>query len=62
MIIINQTTANQMIENDSSLLEITDIYGRRYLLGMGAEILIIADDSDLIERINQRNQQKEVIV
>lgn len=53
MIIINQTTANQMMENDNSLIEIDDIYGRTYLLGKGAEIIVIADDNPLIERLQQ---------
>jgi hypothetical protein len=49
-----------MKENNTSLTEVQDIYGRVYLLGMGAEILIIADDSDLIQKIQERNQQRGI--
>ena len=60
MIIINQTTANQMMANNSNLSQISDIYGRTYLLGMGAEILIIPDDSPLIQRLQSERKQKGV--
>lgn len=59
MIIIKQSIASQMMTENSTLKQIEDVYGRSYLVGLGAEILIIADDSDLVQRIQaQQSRQK----
>ena len=47
-----------MMTNNTNLSQIKDIYGRSYLLGLGAEILIVGDDSDLVQRIEiQKNME-----
>lgn len=62
MIIINQTTAEQLMANWTSLRQIQDVMGRNYLLGLGAEILVVADDSDLVTRLQaQQNKKKGVV-
>jgi hypothetical protein len=53
MIIINQTTCNQMMADNPQLKTYEDIYQRTYLVGTGAEILVLADDSEAITQINQ---------
>jgi hypothetical protein len=60
MIIINKTTANQMIEENNSLKLMNDVLNRTYLMGMGAEILVLEDDSELIDKLQANLTLKNV--
>jgi len=58
MITIKKSTATEMMNNDNTLKLIEDIYERTYLIGTGAEILVVDDDSRLVNQISEELEQQ----
>ena len=54
MIIITRQTAEEMKTNNSSYVEIEDVYDRKFLVGTGAEFLILDENDELLNHINEQ--------